>query len=331
MSYSPETCRPPMLRRRRTGQGEPMSTAPEDQSMRRQTFSVILSVLPLSIQSRLPPMLSRPTTPSDGYADKAWNSSASSGATTPFTEADFLIDDEDRLVETMDFAAGRTDMLSRSDLGALQRPAPGSGIEWRCGLPGLKLLISAVDESKNAAVLRSGQVSSHDATFERRAYLDGVSYLLRGLPQDLDETEVSILRRALPPSVAGTQTDARGQLVYPGHPRHAYGKPSVLHKSLRAVVARAIMWCCILWPYVLFLLKSAAAFEKKHKVSEQVVAQGMALATSFGKWAVSISEAICSRGDGKVGRALADTVAWAVHDMVAGVSEGVQDGLSRAG
>ncbi|OIW32123.1 hypothetical protein CONLIGDRAFT_641873 [Coniochaeta ligniaria NRRL 30616] len=296
----------------------------EDCSMKRQTVSVLFSVLPLSIQSRLPPMLSMATTPSGGYEDKTWNSRTSSGATTPFTEADTLVGDEDGVVEIVDFAAGRTDMQSRSDIGP-------SGIDWRCGRPGLELLISAVDESTNAAVLRSGRRSSHNTTFERRAYLDGVSYLLRGLPQDLDETEVSVLMRALPSSVAGEQRDARGRLVYSGQPRHGYGKPSVLQKSMRAVVARAIVWFCILWPYILVLLKWVAAYEKKHRISEQVVAQGVAMVTACGKWTVSIFEAIFSRGDGRLGQALADTVAWTLHDMIAGVSEGVQDGFAQAG
>jgi hypothetical protein len=320
-----------MLRRRRTIPAEPSSFVQEDYSMKRQTVSVIFSVLPLSIQSRLPPMLSRPTTPSGGFADKPWNSSTSSGATTPFTEAETLVSDEDGVVETLDFAARRTDALSRPDVGALQRPAPGSGIEWRCGRPGLELLISAVDESKNAAVLRSGHMAPHDATFERRAYLDGVSYLLRGLPQDMDETEMSILMRALPSSADKTHPDGRGRLAYSGQASHEYSKPSVLYKSMRAIVARAIVWFCILWPYILVLLRWAAAYEKKHRISDQVVAQGMALATACGKWIVRITEAICSRGDGQLGRALADTVAWTVHDMVAGVSEGVQDGLSQVG
>lgn len=319
-----------MLRRRRPVPAQPMSFLQEDYSMSRQTVSVICSVLPLAIQSRLPPLLSRPTTPSGGgYADKAWNSSTSSGATTPFTEADTLVSDEDGGVETLDFAA---DVRSRPDTGALQRPAAGSGIEWRCGRPGLELLISAVDESKNGAVLRSGHVSSHDAGFERRAYLDGVSYLLRGLPQDLDENEVSILRRALPSPVVGTQTDARGRLgYYSGQEAHAYSPPSVLQTSMRAIVARAIVLFCILWPYILVLLRWAAAYEKKHRISEQVLAQGTALVTACGKWAVNISQAVFNRGDGKLGRALAETVAWTVHDMIAGVSEGVQDGLSQVG
>ncbi|KAJ9145149.1 hypothetical protein NKR19_g6179 [Coniochaeta hoffmannii] len=310
-----------MLRRRRTSPAEPISIVREDYSIRKQTVSVIFSVLPSSIQSRLPPILSRPTTPTiSGSGDKPWNSPGSSGTITPFTEADTVVGDEYGIIPF------------DPDTGALDHTNPRAGVDWRCGRPGLELLISAIDESKNAAAaMRSGQVFSHNPTFERRAYLDGVSYLLRGLPQDMDETEMSILRRALPSSIAEVGAEPRGQLGFFGQPRDEYQKPSMLHKSLRLVVARAIVWFCILWPYILVLLRWAAAYERKHRISEQVVGQAMAMGTTCGNWAMSVSEAICSRGDGKVGRALADIVAWAVHDMVAGVSEGVQDGLSRSG
>lgn len=317
MSYFSDDCRPSMLGRRRTSPTDPVSIAPEDYSMRKQTVSVIFSVLPF-IQSRLPPMLSMATTPtSRGWEGKRWTSSTSSGTTTPFTEADTLVGDEERPVGTLRFAAGYT--------------TPGSGVDWKCGRPGLELLVSALDKGKNAAMMRSGQVSSHDATFERRAYLDGVSYMLRGLPQDLDKTEMSVLQEALPSSLARARMYNRGQLILPGQSGSGHTKPSVLHKSMRAIVARAIVWFCILWPYILVLLRWAAAYDKKHSISEQVVSQCMSLVTACGRFAVGVCEVICSRADGRVGQALADTVAWTVHDMVAGVSEGVQDGLSQAG
>lgn len=276
-------------------------------------------------------MLSRPTTPT---STRPWNTSFSSGTTTPFTEeADTLIDEGDGVVDALR-PSDKTDAPSEADIGALhhhQQLVPGSGVEWRCGRPGLELLISAVEESKNTAAIRPGMSAPHDPAFERRAYLDGVAYLLRGLPRDLDETEVSVLSRALPSTVAGVQPNARGQLAFPQYASDGDMKPSMLHNTTRMVVTRTIVWFCILWPYILFLLKWLAAYERKHRISDQVVAQGRALATACGRWTVGMSEAIVSKGDGRVGQALADAVAWTVHDMVAGVSEGVQDGLSRVG
>lgn len=310
-----------MLRRRRTGQIDPIFVAHENYSATKQTVSVLCSALPLSIRSWLPPLLSlaTATTPtSSNYADKPWAPSTSSGTTTPFTEADTLVGDEDGVVDTL-------------DIGAPRHAAPGSGVDWKCGRPGLELLISAMDESRGAAAMRSGQSSSYNAGFERRAYLHGVSYLLRGLPRDLDEFEVFELRGALPPSIAESQISSRGRLVYSGQAGHDYTKPSVLHKSLRAIVARTMVLFFILWPYILVLLRWAAAYEKKHRISEHVIAQCMTLATACGNLATGVFDTICSRGDGRVGQALADTVAWTVRDMVAGVSEGVQEGLSRVG
>ena len=272
-------------------------------------------------------MLSMATTPSLDCADTPWHSVTSSGATTPFTEAETLVDDRDSIGDSLGFR----NTSFGSDVVTAQDTAAGSGVEWRCGRPGLELLISAVDESKNAAIARSGLPSSHDPTFERRAYLDGLSYLLRGLPQDLDDAEATRLRRALPSSVAGTRMDASGQVVYSSQTRQGLEKPSVLHKTTRLVVARIIVWFCILWPYILLLLRWMAAFERKHRISDRVVAQCTGMATALGRWTVGISDLIRARGDGRVGQALTETVAWTVHDMVAGLSDGMQDGLSQVG
>lgn len=317
MSDFLDSCGPSTLRRRRTSAIDPIFISHENYSMAKQTVSVLYSALPVSIRSLLPPILSVvATSASSNYADKPWTSSTSSGSSTPSTEADSLVGGDYGVVSTL-------------DIGTVRHASPDSGVDWKSGRPGLELLICAVEEAKGGAAMRSGQLSSHSARFERRAYIDGVSYLLRGLPQNLDEAEVFELRSALPPSVAEAQISSRGQLVYAGQSRHGYKKPSVLHKSLRAIVARTMMLCFILWPYILTLLRWAAAYEKKHRISEQVIAQGITLVTTCGNWTLAAVDAICSRGDGRIGQVLADTVAWTVHDTVTGISEGVQEGLSR--
>lgn len=296
-----------------------------DFSMKKQTVSVIISVLPLSIRRRLSPVLSMATTRSIGYPDKPWHSTTSSGATTPFTEAETLFGEEEVSLDALAF----TGAPSKPDMIVPLQATAESGIDWRCGRPGLELLISAVEESKNATSVRSGLLSSHDSSLERRAYVDGVSYLLRGLPHDLGETEVTMLTKALPLSVAGVFPPNAANVLQSGQRNNGYQKPSMLHKTTRNIVARAIVCFCIMWPYILALLRWMAAFERKHRVSDQLMAQAIAMVTACGTWAVAMSEAICSKGDGRLGQALLETVTWAVHDMVAGVSEGLQDGLSQ--
>lgn len=197
---------------------------------------------------------------------------------------------------------------------------------------GIELLISAVEESENGTAVRSSSPPYYDASFERKAYLDGVSYLLRGMPRDLDMAEITMLKQALPSPMGDMAIEGSGhrQLPY-SHQGKGERGPSVLHRTMRLLVARAVMWFCIVWPYLLVLLRVIAHYERKYKVTEQVVAWGIVLANACASRSAGISEAVYGMGDGKVGHALTGAFAWTVHSMVAGVSEGVEEGLTLAG
>lgn len=193
---------------------------------------------------------------------------------------------------------------------------------------GMELLISAVDESKNAA-----RSTAYNAAFERSAYLDGLSYLLRGLPRDLDATEVDALRKALPESMTECSSAGGGPT---SRPQFFAGpnddsQPTLLQQVMKLVVAKAIVWFCIIWPYVLFLLKLGAHYERKYKVSEQLLARGIVFANALGKRSYAISQVIGNMGDGVVGQVVNDAVAWTVHGVATGISEGVEEGLSLTG
>lgn len=194
----------------------------------------------------------------------------------------------------------------------------------------MELLISAVDESKNA-----GTSNAYDAAFERRAYLDGLSYLLQGLPRDLDASEAAVLRKALPSvmseslSSSSNGSSPRPQMFFSRQGDD--GTPTLLQRGMKVVVATAIAWFCIVWPYVLLLLKLGAHYERKYKVSEQLLGRGIVLANALGKKSVAVSQVIGKMGDGMVGHVLNGAVAWTVHGVASGISEGVEEGLSQTG
>ncbi|KAJ0128700.1 hypothetical protein HZ326_28201 [Fusarium oxysporum f. sp. albedinis] len=58
-----------------------------------------------------------------------------------------------------------------------------SGINWKFARQGTSLVNNSVDGGKPA-------VAEEDVTFERKAFIDGVTYLLKALPLDLDVCEL---------------------------------------------------------------------------------------------------------------------------------------------
>lgn len=194
----------------------------------------------------------------------------------------------------------------------------------------MELLISAVDESKNA-----GRSARYDAAFERRAYLDGLSYLLRGLPRDLDTSEVASLRKSLPAPLAeavpsGKRNGQPGFQKFFHRQKHG-GEPTLLQRGMKIAVANVILLVCMIWPYVLILLKQGAHYERKYKVSEQLLGRGIVLVNALGKRSAVVSQVIGKMGDGVVGQVVNGAVAWTVHGVASGISEGLEEGLSQTG
>ena len=169
-----------------------------------------------------------------------------------------------------------------------------------------------------------------DIAFERSAYIDGVSYLLRGLPGELDEAETTVLRRALPVPLVDPSAAPAPRCGH--HPRICdLTRQSALHRWTRRLVANIIVWFFVAWPYIVSLIQRIAHYERKHKVSERVVERGMELANACTRRGADVSESVCRMGDGRVGQALTDRLSWAIQGVTGGLSDGVEEGWSRVG
>lgn len=104
-----------------------------------------------------------------------------------------------------------------------------------------------------------------------------------------------------------------------------------MHRGMQLLVAQAVVWFCVAWPYILFLLQQMALYERRYKISEKFVGRSIELANSFARYGMSASIAVCRMGDGKVGQVLTDALSWTIQGMAGGFSDGVEDGWSRVG
>ncbi|KAK3943879.1 hypothetical protein QBC46DRAFT_376517 [Diplogelasinospora grovesii] len=288
--------------------------------------SVIYQALPTSIQNHLPPwgsirrtvtspstLLSRPTT----AGSVASTTPMPSGMTTPLSEADTL---------TPDYHAGGaycseiSNDYSTSLSGVMPpRPTPitpghsssngnvhsgsnggsGSGVDWRCGQLGMDLLLNASQEHE--------YTQQHDNTslviFERQAYLDGVSYLLKGLPANLEEVEVTRLRNSLPPSLRHTdRPEYKGSNGVDGYVggegREEKGRKNVVHRGVLFILVCLLAWVRWIAPYFFSFVSEMMRYEREYKVSNNI------FGTTMAGFSVGV-EAIRKLGDGVAGQLLA--------------------------
>ncbi|KAI3574012.1 hypothetical protein IWW34DRAFT_752901 [Fusarium oxysporum f. sp. albedinis] len=170
-------------------------------------------------------------------------------------------------------------------------------------------------------------VAEEDVTFERKAFIDGVTYLLKALPRDLDVCELRRIQSALPEDVAHLDQVAVQQ-GGDGLTQSASGRPrSILHRSVQITVVSLIFVLSFMLPYLMHLIRHIARMERKYKVFETVVGHGLSFVNSIGKQSLSLTETMCQMNDGKVGQALLEAFIWTVDGVTRGISEGLGEGL----
>lgn len=175
--------------------------------------------------------------------------------------------------------------------------------------------------------------------FERRAFVDGLTYLLRGLPSDLDVYETEQIKSALPSQVniSMEKERRRSESLDGARPlskdRHtadqwpSHGHRSLVHRAVQLLVANLFLAIHFALPYLIFMIKSAASIERRYKVSETVVGHSLNLAGVAGRQCSQLAGAVLSMNDGKVGQGLSRAVAWTVEEVTRGISDGVGEGL----
>lgn len=198
-----------------------------------------------------------------------------------------------------------------------------SGVHWKFARQGSNLVNISLDGGKAA-------VAEEDIVFERKAFIDGVTYLLKALPQDLDECECKRLQDALPKSVTSSNIVAIQSGIDHSQPSPNQAR-SILHRGVQLTVVNLVLLLGLLMPYLMYLLRSAARLERRYKVSEIAVSHGVDLVNSIGKQSAILTETVSQMNDGKVGQALVEAFVWTVQGVTQGVSDGLCEGLSMLG
>ncbi|GKT48671.1 uncharacterized protein ColSpa_08852 [Colletotrichum spaethianum] len=289
--------------------------------------STVFSMLPTSLQSRLPPLRSIRKSASMQTLTSSRQSHTRSlsgldGVHPNITQARIISESTEEhmsLVATEHHQSSRTyEMRATADRHEQDRRQAEQFRQQQQEAASLALIAVAQDELR--------QPSRRPAVdFERKAFLDGVEYILKALPSDLNEHELHRLRTStpsnfIPPASAG------GRAYSPSRGAH-HGR-SILHRGVQTAVVNIFLLIHLALPYIILLLRLAARTEREYRISENLVGAGMGLANAIGSKGMRITGALCNVGDGRVGQALTEAIAWTVEGFTGGLSDGVGEGLS---
>ncbi|KIH90093.1 hypothetical protein SPBR_00770 [Sporothrix brasiliensis 5110] len=325
--------------------------------------SLLIAALPTSIQSRIPklPSLRRTVSmqsmffrseststvaalPSDTPSSLDLSSVSSAASSPPPSRPSTSAGPSSRRGSTKDAHDMGLVLASRMRQSHVEPLA--SDVKWKYAQNGFRNLQNALREAGDPDRLPE---------LERQIYVESIAYLLRGLPDDLQEAELSQLRSAAPERLVGvsgvplsTSSLSAEQLqqlqqqynlglygpVLPpgttsppgGAPQKAYFKKrSLPHIATHWLVTKIYALILLLIPIVTDLARWAIEMERKYHIPEALLSCATTVALMVYRNSMELYVTVCSLGDGSVGRALDDGKVYLADGVVTGFREAVFD------
>ncbi|KAI0387679.1 hypothetical protein F5Y04DRAFT_274533 [Hypomontagnella monticulosa] len=284
---------------------------------------VVFNMLPTSVQSRLPAFQSlRRSTSLSILSSRRRSITAQQKDIDPVVIARR---DEDAVVQLQACtaaAAAATVTNSKTEKTKLKPsgldgngPNETAGVKWRYAAQGSYLQHSASQETA-------------DLAFARKSYIDGVAYMLKALPDDIDEYEASVIRQALPNSCIPIEMGGRIEAGarYPGWLPSDRAK-TVLHSAVQGFVTGLVILFYFLLSFLAVAIRAGAYYERQYNISQHIVSGGFGFANAVGKRSGALSEKLYAIGEGKFGKVMSDLAAWILEGVAGGVQDGIGQGL----
>ncbi|CAK7228157.1 hypothetical protein SCUCBS95973_006785 [Sporothrix curviconia] len=306
--------------------------------------SLLIAALPASIQSRIPKISSlRRTVSMQGFF-RSESTSTSPDLSSPSSACSSP--PPSRPSTSVGPCSRRSSGKDASDMGLVLASKPSQGphepptsdVKWKYAQNGFRNLQNALREAGDP---------DRVPELERQIYVESIAYLLRGLPNDLQEGEVSQLRSAAPDglldvhefsfpgaALSAEQLGIYGSTLTPGVTMSASGQPygkvyirkrSLPHMATRWLVTRIYALALLLVPIAASFARWAIEMERKYRVPEAALSCATAAFVMLYRTSVELYMAVCDMGDGSVGRALDDSTVYLINGIVAGFREAVFD------
>ncbi|KAL2858151.1 hypothetical protein BJX68DRAFT_161366 [Aspergillus pseudodeflectus] len=190
-----------------------------------------------------------------------------------------------------------------------------SGLRWNCVNSALSRLRLAGYEAQRSHCERS---------LVRSLYLDAVSYLLSGLPEDLTDEEASKIRNSVPEKVK--------PLTMPPHPR---GFPPPARSYLHRLLASSIIYFCLLLQFLMPFIKEVIYHFYQHERSLRLIERATSLTLyileQVSRGGVNLGATVLNMYDGKISDTASSATSWWVEGVAGGIYEGLEEGIMILG
>lgn len=216
--------------------------------------------------------------------------------------------------------------MTRLDVALQQasivRQERNEGIDWDAAILGHRILTSATQ-----------RLSCNDATISRALYIDAVKYLNRGLPQDLNESEINAIIEFLPFKcrMQGQRGQDLAVNLAKTKPRtdtqSSAQSPNMIRTSTARVITFLLALAMFALPLVASLLNRALAYEREHHLTERAVVASGQVARSAGSAGITVGDYIVKWSRSSVGVYFIVRLGWLMQSMIEGVGDGIETSL----
>lgn len=175
-----------------------------------------------------------------------------------------------------------------------------------------------------------GEPSATKDPLNRRLYIDGISYILRGLPEDLTPEEAMVLRNAAPAVLnPGPQQESTLQQQHPSQSQQPTQPPTLLRRTISTATFYTLLLFTLLLPYLQALFTALYALDARHNFSARFLAQTTILLRLLAAQALAILAMAWGANDGALRHACRDFGVWVLRDVCGGMDEGVGRAVTR--
>lgn len=222
-------------------------------------------------------------------------------------------------VEMVEDDSDSISLGSRSPLESSRPPQDAlrhsrNGVRWKHATEGCEMVKRARYEASSM---------DEDEELSRQIYLDGVGYILRGLPEELSSDESAQIAALLPASLVTTGDGSIGRCahaeLHSGLISQSGDKNYVYHITAVATLY-GVLLAGVLAPHLERLGKAVYAYDQQYRLSARIA---KATTSTMAALATKIYGAV---NDGKAGQVVLGMTVYALE----GASQGLLDGYTLA-
>lgn len=167
-------------------------------------------------------------------------------------------------------------------------------------------------------------VNAQNSALERKSFIEGVAYLLRGLPLSLSAYETEQIRAALYINKTSNDITPVGSCTLP----QVYRPRSLFRRIIQIIVTRLFVFVHFILPYFIILFHFAARLERRYKITEALLRHGVNVTNAIVKRCVYFASLVLNETNNTACQGIFGLFVWAVVEVARGITDGVIEGLT---